>query len=101
MKKCQAFRLISGSRTCWVPCRRKALRGSWLCRQHEDAVAGVSLGILVHPECLDYVLADRHEAPLFEKPETREPSPRKGTRTTDCEDAAAEEREHRLRKYLM
>jgi hypothetical protein len=48
MQKCKAFYPIAGSRTAWIPCVRKAERGSGFCRHHGDAIFGAMLGVLVY-----------------------------------------------------
>jgi hypothetical protein len=50
---CQAFSLIAGSRTAWVPCVRQAEEGEKYCRRHGDAVAGVLLGEVVYGDDLE------------------------------------------------
>jgi len=52
-RRCWAYQPIAGSRTAWVPCMRKAEAGVRLCRKHQDAIAGVVLGALVHGEPVD------------------------------------------------
>jgi hypothetical protein len=62
MKKCKALYPIAGSRTAWVPCVRKAERGSEFCRRHGDAIFGAMLGAVIHePESNDETALEKDE----------------------------------------
>ena len=53
MKTCQAFYPIAGTHSSWIPCVRKAEKGSHFCRRHGDAGFGPLLGALFYadPQC--------------------------------------------------
>src|SRR5882762_3495125 len=53
MNKCWAYQAISGSRSAWVPCVRRAEHGSRFCARHGRAVEGAVLGALMHAEPVD------------------------------------------------
>ena len=57
MKTCQAFYPIAGSRTAWLPCVRKAEKGSHFCRRHGDAIFGAVLGALVYAETVEQAVS--------------------------------------------
>jgi len=53
MKRCWAYQAIAGSRMAWVPCARRAEKGSRFCSRHARAVEGAVLGALMHAEARD------------------------------------------------
>lgn len=47
MPRCIAYTRSPLSRNAWNPCKRKAVPGSRFCRQHDDAVDGAILGLVL------------------------------------------------------
>jgi len=68
MKKCKAFYPIAGSRTAWIPCVRKAERGSGFCRHHGDAIFGAMLGAIVYEKPVDEAVTRPEGGPTVSCP---------------------------------
>jgi hypothetical protein len=95
MKKCRAFYPIAGSRTAWVPCVRKAEKGSRFCRRHGDTIFGVVLGALVYAEPVDEEVAFVEDRPPwnFSWPRRGNEEKRRSVAETRSTPRCAEKRE--------
>jgi hypothetical protein len=56
----------------WIPCVRKAEKGSLFCRKHGDAIFGVMLGAVVHQGAVSEAVSLRDAQPPGDRTRTRE-----------------------------
>src|SRR3974390_252702 len=100
MIKCHAFKLISGSKTVWVPCNKPAEPDSYLCRHHYRAVAGVLLGAVAYPEFIDFMIPETPSS-FSEVSKVRPTTTQQQSPTARQNDGTPEVHKRPSRRYLM